>query len=331
MEVTVDAYTGRVYQGAVPELLHAVQKKEAHMKGTPIYECLERVVKFIGPLHLVNPESPGFKAENCRTIHEIARFCHEYSYNEMFQISDIASKQHGWSLKLSASLPMDIHLIDLGDGLKKDMPIRRNAVQAGQIASVPFQALLSGMLNPDVHGHGPRPVNLSGFFAVLREQAVDPGHKGKRFGDRSYAVIAEKYLNFSSRVGYHYSVIDAYCGDSINKNYITFSFKGGAADLTRKHRRVRAISLILAKEGYKVNVKGDKVDARLQKYPKACLMERLDSLGRLLIFTRQMDMLMASEELVEWAAENFLAGKYHLTTPPSGTGEKTGSAATSPE
>ena len=49
----------------------------------------------------------------------------------------------------------------------------------------------------------------------------------ERFGDRSFAIISDKYLNFSSRVGYHYSVLDAYCGQTINMNYITFSLKGG--------------------------------------------------------------------------------------------------------
>jgi hypothetical protein len=42
----------------------------------------------------------------------------------------------------------------------------------------------------------------------------------------------------------------------------------------------------------------------------------MDILGRLLIFTRQLDMLMTTEKSVEWVAENFVAGNYKLTTPP---------------
>ncbi len=76
----------------------------------------------------------------------------------------------------------------------------------------------------------------------------------ERFGDRSYAIISDKYLNFSSRVGYHYSVLDAYCGETVNKNYITFSFKGGAADDLRRNRRVRAIALVLNGLGFTVDV-----------------------------------------------------------------------------
>lgn len=317
MEVTVDAYTGRVYEGVVTELLVAVKKDTAHMKGTPVYEQLQRIAKHVIPLNLVNPEAPEFTPAGCKTLHDLARFCHELSYKEMFQISDLASKFHGWSLKLEAALPMDIHLIDLGNGIKEDTAMKGNTVKVEQIASAPFLALVQGMLNKEVHGLEPRPVNFSGLFSVMKEQTFAPGHVGERFGDRSYAIIADKYLNFSSRVGYHYSVIDAYCGETINKNYITFTFKGGAADSTRKNRRVRAISLILDQEGFKVNVKGDKVDARLQKYPKSYIESRMDILGRLLIFTRQLDMLMTTEKSVEWAAENFVAGNYKLLTPPS--------------
>jgi pyruvate,water dikinase len=317
MEVTVDAYTGRVYEGTVSELLAAVKKDEAHMKGTPVYEQLQRIARYVIPLNLVNPDAPEFTPAGCATLHDLARYCHEFSYKEMFQISDLASKFHGWSLKLDAPLPMDIHLIDLGNGLKEEATVKWNAVKIDEIVSVPFLALLQGMLNRDVHGLEPRPVNFSGLLSVMREQTLAPGHVGERFGDRSYAIIADKYLNFSSRVGYHYSVVDAYCGDTINKNYITFTFKGGAADDIRKNRRVRAISLILDREGFKVNVKGDKVDARLQKYPKSYIASRIDILGRLLIFTRQLDMLMTTEQSVEWVADNFVAGNYKLVAQPT--------------
>ena len=319
IEVTIDAFTGRVYAGTVPELLSAIPKNEAHMKGTPVYEQLQRIARHIVPLNLVNPDAPEFTPKGCQTLHDLARFCHEYSYKEMFQISDLASKFHGWSLKLDAALPMDIHLIDLGSGLADNATVKWNAVKIDQIRSTPFLALLQGMLNKEVHGIDPRPVNFSGLLSVIKEQSIAPGHVGERFGDRSYAIIADKYLNFSSRVGYHYSVIDAYCGDTINKNYITFTFKGGAADSVRKNRRVRAISLILDKEGFKVNVKGDKVDARLQKYPKSYIESRMDILGKLLIFTRQLDMLMTTEQSVEWAADNFVAGNYKLV-PPTNNG-----------
>ena len=39
--------------------------------------------------------------------------------------------------------------------------------------------------------------------------------------------------------------------------------------------------------------------------------EKLDQIGRLLIYTRQMDMLMTNEDSVEVMAKHFLEGNYH--------------------
>ena len=97
----------------------------------------------------------------------------------------------------------------------------------------------------------------------------------------------------------------------MNKNYITFKFAGGAADEIRRERRVRCIGLILEKLGFTVEVVMDRVQARFQKYPRADVEARLDQLGRLLIMTRQMDMLMVNEESVQLFAEKFLRGDYH--------------------
>ena len=43
--------------------------------------------------------------------------------------------------------------------------------------------------------------------------------------------------------------------------------------------------------------------------------------GRLLQFTRQMDMLMNSEASVEMVAKNFLSGNYHYDENFSGSSE----------
>ncbi|MFH0823178.1 MAG: hypothetical protein V2B18_10550 [Pseudomonadota bacterium] len=134
----------------------------------------------------------------------------------------------------------------------------------------------------------------------------------ERFGDRSYAIISDTYLNFSSRIGYHYSALDSYCGESLNKNYITFSFKGGAADDVRRSRRARSIARMFQALDFAVEVREDRIDARYYKYEQALIEHKLDWVGRLLQFTRQMDMLMTSEASVEKLAKCFLEGNYNL-------------------
>jgi pyruvate, water dikinase len=310
MEITVDAHSGRIYQGKVPELLALRHTREPYMKGTPVYQTLRQVADLIVPLNLIDPKSPTFSPENCRSIHDIMRFIHERSYGEMFQISDIVSDVGAGSVKLDAPIALDLYMIDLGEGIAGLGEHARKA-KVGQIVSVPFKALLKGMLHEELRAPRPRPVEFSGFFSVMREQMLTSPTASDRFGDRSYAIISDKYLNFSSRVGYHYSVLDSYCGQTTNKNYITFSFKGGAADDVRRSRRVRAIAIVLVALDFSVDVQGDRVDARFQKYECPVIEEKLESVGRLLQFTRQMDMLMTTENSVELVAKNFLEGNYH--------------------
>jgi pyruvate,water dikinase len=146
----------------------------------------------------------------------------------------------------------------------------------------------------------------------MRDQMLSTKNVAERFGDKTYAIVADKYVNFSSRIGYHYSVLDSYCGESVNKNYISFSFKGGAADEIRRNRRARAIALIFEDSGFSVDVREDRMDARYYKYEQDLIIVKLDMIGRMLQFTRQMDMLMKSEASVELLAKSFLEGNYHL-------------------
>jgi pyruvate,water dikinase len=312
-DITVDAYSGRVYQGVVPELLSFQKTSESPMKETPVYQSLRQVADLIVPLYLIDPKAANFVPVHCQTLHDMARLIHEKCYGEMFQLSDLVSGREGFAFKLDARIPLDLHVIDLGDGLAKtkEQEILKKVGVEG-IASVPFKALLVGMTHEAFQCPQLRPVSISGFFSVMREQMLTQPHSSnERFGERSYAIISDKYLNFSSRVGYHYSVLDAYCGPVVNMNYITFSFKGGAADDLRRNRRVRAIALILQELDFLIDVKGDRVDARFQKFECPLIEEKLDFLGRLLLFTRQMDMLMHSEASVEALAKNFLAGNYN--------------------
>ena len=310
-EITVDAYSGRVYQGKVPELLKLQVSRQTGIRDTPVYQTLKHIADLTVPLRLLDPKSPEFAPENCRSLHDIMRLVHEFSYHHMFQLSDQVSDVSGCSVNLVAPIPLDLCIIDLGGGLA-DVREGVRKVPVEQVVSAPFKALLKGMLHEGVRHTQPRPVELKGFFSVMSEQMLSPGYGSERFGDRSYAIVSDKYLNFSSRVGYHYAILDAYCGQTINNNYITFSFKGGAADDVRRNRRVRSIGRILEELGFLVDVTGDRVAARFQRYERDVIQERLDTMGRLLQFTRQMDMLMRSEAAVETIAKAFLAGNYSL-------------------
>lgn len=310
-EITVDAFSGRVYAGKVEALVALRKPRVSHMQDTPVYRVLKQVGELIMPLNLSDPKAATFAPEHCRTLHDITRFVHEVSYQAMFQISDYVSDEGSCSLKLAAPLPLDLYIIDLGEGLREGSG-KGWKVTPDDLTSVPFLALLRGLLHDGLRWHQPRPIEFKGLMSVMSQQLMGPGPGGERFGDRSYAIISDKYLNFSSRVGYHYAVLDSYCGQTINKNYITFSFKGGAADDVRRARRVKAIARILEELEFTVTVKGDRVDARFQKDTQKVVEEKLDQVGRLLIFTRQMDMLMATDAHVGLISQCFLDEDYEL-------------------
>jgi pyruvate, water dikinase len=133
-----------------------------------------------------------------------------------------------------------------------------------------------------------------------------------RMGAPSYALIGGRYLNFNSRLGYHFTTIDTFCGPEVNDNYITFSFKGGAADIGRRSRRALMIAQILKQLGFKVEQKGDMVQGEIKKYQEGLLVEKLDLLGRLLGSVRLLDMHLADDRQVDWYVEQFMRGNYQF-------------------
>jgi pyruvate,water dikinase len=169
-------------------------------------------------------------------------------------------------------------------------------------------------------GQEPHPYNSQGCCGDAEQMLAAPNVE-ERFGERSYAIISDKYL--ISLPGWATTTASWTPTAAPSARTITFSFKGGAADDVRRSRRVRAIAIVLMGLDFSVEVKGDRVDARLQKYESPVIQEKLDLIGRLLIFTRQMDMLMTSEAGVEAVAQNFLQGNYSLDMGAIAGGQET--------
>jgi pyruvate,water dikinase len=280
-----------------------------------MYRWLQALAAHIVPLNLTDPEGRHFNAAGCRTLHDIMRLVHEVGYREMFQISDLATDQARLSVKLEAGIPLDLYVIDLGGGLSPHAA-GRFTVRPDDVHSRPLQALLAGMTCDALAHREPRPLDMGGLLSVFSRQMLSPpAMPDTRFGQKSYAIISDHYLNFSSRIGYHFSILDTNCVPDDAKNYINFEFKGGAADDVRRNRRARLIQRIFTALGFLTRVQGDRVQARLGKRPIPVILEALDQVGRLIMYTRQMDMLMHDERTVNVLAECFLAGDYTLERP----------------
>jgi len=306
-EITVDATNRIVYKGRVEKLLK--EKKAVNpMKGSPTYKAAQAALRKIAPLNLLDPKQDNFNPDACRTIHDIIRFAHEMSMRKMFWISDDIKSKENIAIRLYSSLPLSIYVIDLGGGLSID-PEAREA-QKEDVISVPFKALLNGMTHKDIEWSGDIGINWGGFASIVAESVFRDPLKEGRMGGPNYAVISGEYLNFNSRLGYHFATIDTYCGPVVNDNYITFYFKGGAADIGRRSRRATLITLILKKLLFKVDQKGDMVRGELKKFDQALIEEKLDMIGRLLGSVRLLDMVLSDDGQIDWYVEEFFKGNY---------------------
>ncbi|MCL5269327.1 MAG: phosphoenolpyruvate synthase, partial [bacterium] len=88
----------------------------------------------------------------------------------------------------------------------------------------------------------------------------------------------------------------------------------GAATADRRTLRAELISIILSHRGFTVEQEADQVHAFLKKYDGETTARFLRDLGRLLLFTRQMDMLIGDRRMVAWLVNAFENGNFNLET-----------------
>jgi pyruvate,water dikinase len=172
---------------------------------------------------------------------------------------------------------------------------------------------MTGMLDRRIQRFGAKPMDFRGFFGIMMRHATENPEEARTFRDPCYALVSDRYLNYTARVGYHFAVVDTYCGLTPNKNYISVLFRGGAADHERRVRRVRAIAGGLEHHGFAVTVEGDAVYARLGKRNQQETVAHLTMIGRAFQFFRQMDAAMNSEESVQIILKAFLDEDYDLS------------------
>jgi pyruvate, water dikinase len=303
--VTVDADGLAVYQGRIEELLARAGPKEGLMAGTPVGETLKEVMACITPLHLTNPEAPDFTPQGCRSLHDITRFAHEISVKEMFAFDKKQAFSRYFIKKLVTPVALEWWVLNLEDGFKEEVPEKE--VELSNIASGPMLALWEGITA--VPWEGPPPVDTMGFMSIVMGAATDPNLAaagGTIFGNQNYFMIARDFCNLTSRLGFHFSTVEALVGDQAFENYIRFAFKGGAADYPRRIMRTKFVGEILERYHFKVDVKEDALFARLEAETKDYMLSRLRILGYLTIHTRQLDMIMLNEADVQYYQEKFI-------------------------
>lgn len=305
MEITLDANNCRVFEGILRNLPKHTRPRTLFM-GSPIHKRLGQVIPYIVPLNLVDPESPDFIPESCKTLHDITRFCHEKAVEEMFRMdTSIFAERCGKQLRYKGAA-LQYFVVDIEDGFC--MPVPGKYIDINDICCKPMQALWDGMLAVP---YVPAASTGRGFLSVVAESACNPELEVTSQSNRlmrNYFLVSRDYCNLQASFGYHFCTVECQAGEQPMENFVSFHFKGGAANLNRRKLRVKAIASALADYGFIVDVREDTLSAVAEEVSPQQAYKLLNILGHIVVHTRQADATLSGESSSAWFAEHLREG-----------------------
>jgi len=308
-EITLVADTATVYQGAISEAEASLRSpRKKHIFNSPMHRRLRGLLDYVSPLNLTDPDSQEFTPAGCRTLHDVIRFAHEYAVKEMFGLGETGAGEGAAAVRLVTHIPLQLHLIDLGDGLRYGLTTC-DQVTPDDLTSIPLKALWKGFCHPGISWSGAIGVD-AGSFMTLMMQGVAGGGAGKMPGGASYAVLSREYLNLSAKFGYHYATVDSLASDNPGQNYITLNFSGGIGTYYGRFLRLKFLAAVLQALGFGISIKGDLLEASLTGLDITSMERTLDLLGRLLACSRLLDMAIVNEASVPTMIDAFFRGNY---------------------
>lgn len=298
--ITVDAFNLKIYKG-----LHSYENtslNSSYPSKNPIKLLFQEILNLVTPLNLTDPDSPKFKPDFCKTLHDLVRFCHEKAVDELIKLG-VSLEKSRKAKRLSGLKSLNWWVIDLGGALKGDLEKKENRINLEDIESLPLKAIWEGFTakpwdGPILDWRGLSSV----FFSSTQRPELDPA--SPLYGEnRNYILITPNFCHLGMKLGYHFTLIEAYLGEFTLENYIYFYFTGGGADEKRRLHRLELIARILEDYEFYVMIRGERLFAHLERKPKEVLIPKLKILGYLLLHTRQLDMIMENSKLVSEALE----------------------------
>ena len=297
--VTVDAAAGKIFDRCLPSIM--ARNLEAEKTHAQVRAENRELAACTVRLGLLDPEDENFTPQGCRSLHDLVRFCHEKSVAEMFSLVDRGGRGLGRSRLLETTLPLVMYVLDLGGGL---------AQEAGDKGPVDVQALTCTPLRSLWAGLADERVAWDESQMHVDWEAFDRVSAGIFSKDSrilaSYSIIASEYMHLNIRFGYHFSIVDALCGESPGANYIKFRFKGGGGALPQRMHRLIFVRQVLEHFGCETTIKGDMLDASYMRMPAAETAHALEVLGLVLAVTRLMDVKLADSAEAKSEASLFL-------------------------
>jgi pyruvate,water dikinase len=301
---TVDAEDNVVYEGIVPELVRDQLLTHSAYQEAREFRLLRRILNRVAPLSLSDPQDSNFKASSCSTYHDIIRFAHEKAVQCLTEGACLQlSRTSGFARQLHLNVPLDLIVIDLGGGLKQIDQSRPALIE--DVSSAPLRHLLEGLLTPGVWSRDPVEIDLDGFMASATRSALSSGLVTFT-PQRNLAVISSPYLHLNLKLGYHFNIVDCYVTENSNDNFIYFRFAGGVTEMTRRTRRAQLLSAILERFDFVTERKGDLVVGRVKKLVLPEMENRLRMIGRLIGFTRQLDVSLREDADIEKCLKQFM-------------------------
>ncbi|MFV0436454.1 MAG: PEP/pyruvate-binding domain-containing protein [Desulfopila sp.] len=320
-EITLDATQNTVYRGNIGALDHFELIEEEVFEESYEYRLLGRLLKLISPLHLLDPQSDDFTPAACRSYHDITRFVHEKAVEELIHLSEKQGARYLSAPKrLETKLPLGLMVIDGGGGTT--CAPESSVITVEQIICQPLKELLLGMGGLGMWCTEPVAVDLGSFMSSFTRTFSASLARPEEIG-RNLVVVLEHYMNINMRLGYHFTIIDAYISETINDNSIYFRFLGGVTEFIRRSRRAAFIGKVLQNYDFRVEIHGDLVIGRLKKLSAPRMIARLRMLGGLVAYTRQLDARMHTDDAIDYHVQCFIEGMQTCVPIPNRTAQNT--------
>lgn len=273
--------------------------------GEPVKAALQNILAIVAPAPQAEAVEPAGKPGEAASLYAAVQYMHEAALAAVAKLSGLVEEGAGKAgVRIEEWLPIDLRVVPLGSGLSPR--VKGGTAHAEEVTSAPGSALLRGLMDESVQRGGQRISDMEGFLSVMSGSLI----MSPDVTSPCWALISDRYLQFNSRVGYHFAELEAYAGPRQEDNRLSFVFKGGMGEERESRLEAQFIAGALRGLGFRVRQKADFVAGVLGPAPAEQIEGVVADLGRLLICASHPDLVIRDEGQAASFAEAFLKADY---------------------